>query len=107
MTTAVDLEGMSRDDLLSLQKQVDKAIKSFEERNLQNARQAAEAAAQEYGVTLAEVMQTKSSKKQSLLPAKYSNPDDPSQTWSGRGRRPKWFLEAIEAGKTEQDLEIG
>lgn len=25
---------------------------------------------------------------------KYRNPNDPSQTWSGRGRTPKWLLEA-------------
>lgn len=106
MTTAVDLDGMGRDELLSLQKRVDKAIKSFEERNLQKAMQAAEAAAQEFGVTLADIVSLVGAKK-STLPAKYSNPEDPSQTWSGRGRKPHWFLAAIEAGKTEQDLEIG
>lgn len=106
MTTAVDIDGMGRDELLSLQKQVDKAIKSFEERNLQKAMQAAEAAVQEFGVTLADIVPLIGAKK-STLPAKYRDPEDPSQTWSGHGRRPKWFLEALDAGKTEQDLEIG
>src|SRR5690348_15922933 len=26
--------------------------------------------------------------------AKYRNPKDPSQTWTGRGRRPTWIVEA-------------
>lgn len=26
--------------------------------------------------------------------ALYRNPDDPSSTWSGRGRKPKWLSEA-------------
>lgn len=32
---------------------------------------------------------------------KYTNGTD---TWSGRGRRPQWFVAALEAGKTEADL---
>ncbi len=30
--------------------------------------------------------------------------DDAGHTWSGHGRRPKWYLDAIAAGKTPQDL---
>lgn len=26
--------------------------------------------------------------------ATYQNPDDPTQTWSGRGRRPKWLSDS-------------
>lgn len=38
---------------------------------------------------------------------KYRNPADPSQTWSGRGKRPRWFNAALSAGKKEKDLLIG
>ena len=37
---------------------------------------------------------------------KYSNPANPDQTWSGRGKRPRWFHEALASGKTEKDLAI-
>lgn len=37
---------------------------------------------------------------------KYRNPANPSQTWNGRGPKPKWFKEAIVAGKTAQQLTI-
>ncbi len=36
--------------------------------------------------------------------AKYANPDDPSETWTGRGRKPRW-LSAKLAG-WRQDREI-
>jgi len=39
--------------------------------------------------------------------AKFRNPDDPSQTWSGRGKRPNWFHAALAAGKTEKELLAG
>jgi DNA-binding protein H-NS len=37
--------------------------------------------------------------------AKYT--DGNGKTWSGRGKRPNWFKDALAAGKTPQDLEIG
>jgi DNA-binding protein H-NS len=38
--------------------------------------------------------------------AKYRNPADHTQTWSGRGKRPRWFSAALAAGKREKDLAI-
>ncbi|MEO8810826.1 MAG: H-NS histone family protein [Rhodanobacter sp.] len=37
---------------------------------------------------------------------KYRNPASPAQTWSGRGKRPHWFNDALKAGKKEKDLAI-
>ena len=37
---------------------------------------------------------------------KYRRPEDSALTWSGRGRRPQWFVEALDAGKKPQDLFI-
>ncbi len=37
---------------------------------------------------------------------KYRNPANPEQTWSGRGKRPRWFNDALKAGKKEKDLAI-
>ena len=38
---------------------------------------------------------------------KYCNPADASQTWTGRGKRPRWFQAALTAGKKDTDLLIG
>lgn len=40
------------------------------------------------------------------VPPKYRNPDNPEQTWTGRGRSPLWFAALIESGKTREDLLI-
>jgi DNA-binding protein H-NS len=37
---------------------------------------------------------------------KYRNPADPSQTWAGRGLKPKWFRAALAGGRKEKDLLI-
>src|SRR5260221_12632033 len=37
---------------------------------------------------------------------KYQNPNDPSETWSGRGKQPRWLVAALEAGGTVDDFRI-
>lgn len=37
---------------------------------------------------------------------KYFNPENPSQTWSGRGLRPHWFTAQIGKGYSADDLRI-
>jgi DNA-binding protein H-NS len=37
---------------------------------------------------------------------KYRNPDRPSETWSGRGKQPRWVAAQIKAGKKVDDLLI-
>lgn len=44
-------------------------------------------------------------KKRVAVP-KYRHLDDPNLVWSGRGRRPRWVTEALEAGRRLDDLDI-
>lgn len=37
---------------------------------------------------------------------KYRNPADKSQTWAGRGLKPKWVTAALKQGKKLEDLAI-
>ena len=37
---------------------------------------------------------------------KYRNPDHPSETWSGRGKRPRWLTAALTAGRTIEEFMI-
>jgi DNA-binding protein H-NS len=38
--------------------------------------------------------------------AKYRNPNEPSETWSGRGKQPRWLAAALEAGHTIDEFVI-
>ena len=40
-----------------------------------------------------------------VLP-KFRNPEDTSETWSGRGRSPRWILKMLAAGISMNDLRI-
>ena len=37
---------------------------------------------------------------------KYRNPENPVETWAGRGLKPKWLTAAIKAGKKQEDFLI-
>ena len=37
---------------------------------------------------------------------KYRNPDNPSETWAGRGLKPRWLAAAIKEGKKLEDFAI-
>src|SRR5258708_8845837 len=37
---------------------------------------------------------------------KYRNPENPVETWAGRGLKPKWLAAAIKAGKKQDDFLI-
>ena len=41
--------------------------------------------------------------KQGNVQAKYRNPEDPNQQWSGRGRQPAWVKAWVESGKSLED----
>jgi DNA-binding protein H-NS len=37
---------------------------------------------------------------------KYRNPTEPSETWAGRGRKPRWLTAQLESGKQIDDFQI-
>ena len=37
---------------------------------------------------------------------KYRNPSEPSETWSGRGKQPRWLTAAIDGGRVLEDFAI-
>lgn len=106
---AIDLSAMSRAELLQLQKDIEKALKEAEQRERREALKAAEKAAAEYGFSLSDLSadaKPRSTGKKSKTPPKYRNPENPEDTWSGRGRKPQWVHDALNKGVDISDLEI-
>ncbi|MCR9149807.1 MAG: H-NS histone family protein [Rhodobacteraceae bacterium] len=101
----IDIEKLSLKELKDLRNQVEKAINSFEERRKAAALVELEEAAKKLGFSLSELTGASAKKRKAVAP-KYANPADPSQTWTGRGRRPRWVVEAEAAGKKVEDFLI-
>lgn len=107
------LDKMDADELRQVQKQVEGMISGFQDRKRREAVAAAEQVAKEHGFKLADLVGGgkpdkggKATAGKSSAPAKYRNPDDPQQTWSGLGRRPSWVRAALDSGRTLDDLAV-
>ena len=102
----VDLHALSLKELKALQSQVAKAIAEFDDRKKNEARAELEAKARELGFTLAELTGAAPARKRAPAVAKYRNPANAADTWSGRGRKPRWFSDAMKAGKSAESMAI-
>jgi DNA-binding protein H-NS len=102
-----DLEAMSLGELKKMQKDVAKAIATFEDRQKAEVRAKVEALARDLGYSLAELVGSETKSSRAPAAAKYRHPENAALTWSGRGRKPQWFVEALAAGKTAEELAIG
>jgi DNA-binding protein H-NS len=103
---SIDLNNLSLKELKDLQAQVAKAISSFEDRKKKLALAELEEKARELGFSLAELTGAVVTRKRAPATAKYANPVDASDTWSGRGRKPRWFDAALKAGKRPEDMAL-
>jgi DNA-binding protein H-NS len=45
-------------------------------------------------------------RKLGKVPPKYRNPAKPSETWTGRGRQPRWMAAEVAKGKKPEDFLI-
>ena len=110
----VDFEAMSFDDLWSLHEQISEILSAritSEKRELERrlavlnrGRDVIEGkdkdTAQSYNSN------GKARRKYPRVVPKYRNPLT-SETWSGRGKQPRWLVAAIKTGRKIEDFEIG
>ena len=101
-----DLEAMSLKELRQLQKDLAKAISTYEDRHKAEARAKLEAIAKEMGYSLSDLIGVEVKATRAPAVAKYRHPENAALTWSGRGRKPHWFIDALVDGTKPEDLAI-
>lgn len=116
-----ELKNMSRKELERLKNDVEIALEKVGEREKKAALEAAEKAAAAHGYSLSQLtgnVDALAPKKRGRKPGttlrvpakkgapKYANPDDASQTWTGKGRQPDWFKAAITSGTDPVNMEL-
>lgn len=105
----IDLTDYSRADLENLARDIEKALEQRRKDEIKKVREDFKRIAAAAGVTVEEAMGlTSGGAKGAKTPSapKYANPNDPSQTWTGKGRQPVWFKDAMQAGISPDSLEI-
>jgi DNA-binding protein H-NS len=101
------IDKLSYAELLELQTRVEAAISEKRAAERKKVREKAAALAAEAGFTLREVVSKKTAdRRHRKVAIKYRNPKDPSQTWTGRGRKPLWLVAELEAGKSLEKFAV-
>ena len=95
-----DLTRLTYAELSDLKEQVEAALVESKASEAREVKAKLEALAQKSGFSLTELVDGRHKKRgrKAAATAKYRNPKDPSQTWSGRGRKPNWLVGAVKKG---------
>lgn len=102
----IDLNSLNLKELKDLQSAVNKSVNGFEDRKRKEALSQVEEMARTLGFTISELTGTAVPRKRSPAVPKFANPANALETWSGRGRKPRWFVAALNAGKKPEQMAI-
>jgi DNA-binding protein H-NS len=106
---ALNLEALSPKDLQALIADAQSQMHTARANQIQEVRRKIDALLHNNGLNLADIYPTRGGKagKKAAVAPKYQNPSNHAQTWSGRGKRPFWFVEALKRrGVTADSLLI-
>ena len=101
----ISLHSLSIQELQALSRDIEGELKRRGDEERKKVLSQMKELAASVDMTLEEVIAYSSSKKTKGEP-KYQNPENPRQTWTGRGKRPSWIKAALEQGKSLDELRI-
>ena len=106
--TDAALEDMTIPELVALREAVAEALPEKEKAERAALREKLTALAAESGFSIADLLPSAGRKSRGgAAVIKYRNPDDASQTWSGRGRKPNWLVEKLKRrGSKIEDFSV-
>ena len=102
----IDYNTLTLEQLKEINRKSAAAITSYEGRTRKEAIAKATEIARAAGFSSLEDMMAAQPAKAGKAEPKYRHPENPDLTWTGRGRKPSWIAEALEAGKSLDDFAI-
>jgi DNA-binding protein H-NS len=103
-TSSANLKAMSFDKLSKLRDQVDAVLNA----KVAEERRAVQSRLNELDRLGVNGARAKGAGRGSrgAVPPKYRNPENPAETWAGRGLKPRWLAAALKSGKKLEDFSI-
>ena len=99
-----DIQNKSQEELLALIAEAQTQLETLRRSERKDVIAQINELATSIGVTV-EIHETSKSTS-AKIPAKFCNPDNPSQTWTGRGMAPKWLKDLVEKGHNKDEFLI-
>lgn len=103
----VDIDGLSASELKDLIKRAGKKLDTQAEEEKAALRKEVENLVKARGFTMAELFGFgKALKPKTELPITHRDPQNPKNTWKGRGKKPTWLTKALAAGASIEDFKV-
>jgi DNA-binding protein H-NS len=107
---APNFEKMSLKELLDLDVRLQKAITNAKRRERDVVKEKVQSLLNNAGLSAEELFGGRRGggrgNKGGKVAPKYRNPDNPSETWTGRGRQPRWLAAKLSKGGKIADFTI-
>lgn len=105
---SINVDKMSLKDLVELEAKVKKAIAAARDRERVDLKRKMAEMAETHGFSVTELFGgvRGKAKGKSLGVARYANPDNKADTWTGRGRKPNWLVDRLKKGSKLDDFAI-
>lgn len=105
-----DIDGLSVEELKKLRARTDALIESKKDQEVEDAYNSILAIAKNAGLSLEALIEF-GVNKQKKAPRKaveprYRNPNNAEQTWTGRGKQPRWLVAELEKGANLESFVI-
>jgi len=100
---AKSVEQMSYAELAEMQARIDKAKAARQSTERAELKAKISAMVKDAGFTLDELFGDGRRRGKGSVAVKFRDPKNPSNTWTGRGRMPRWMTAALKAKGTKRD----
>lgn len=109
--TAINLDAMSLKELVDLETKVQKAIAGLRDRERSALKEKMAEMAKNHGFSVNELFGGNrpgrgGGKGKSIGVARFANPENKADTWTGRGRKPNWLVDRLKKGAKLSDFAI-
>jgi DNA-binding protein H-NS len=105
-----DISNLSVEELKRLQAEAELLIASKKDQAIQDAYTQIMTIADNVGLSIEQILefghQTRKKSTRKAVEPRYRNRNNPSETWTGRGKQPRWLVAELEKGAQLADFLI-
>jgi len=105
-----ETQALAFDELLDRKRQLDLEIAARQDTEVETLRSKVATVADALGITVAELfgirgepVERRPKKRRETV--KYRDPENADNTWTGKGRAPKWMQEKLDQGATKEQFQ--
>ncbi len=106
-----EAQALAFDELLDRKRQLDLEIAARQDTEVETLRSKVATVADALGVTVAELFGIRGEPaerrpKKRRETVKYRDPENADNTWTGKGRPPRWMQEKLDQGATKEQFQV-